>query len=222
MEHIIKNNLKKCCSFRNSTGPRQSVKVSSAAKRLTASFVNLLKQPTKQCVKTSIRNQAEGSTSPGLCSFLGSAPFFYSGMEEHVDRLLVRVLRQSVQWKAGLNHTMRKFRLFPRFMPVTPPPLLWWITKKGRKMFLFFHPLFHSQKIKGSPICPPYHILDLSPFEDITAEFQLNEISHRAQPASPQECPVILLQPHSCNNPATPSHYPTMAYGAEWWIISDE
>jgi len=75
-------------------------------------------------------------------------------------------------------------------------PPLWWITKKGRKKVSFL-PSSLSFSKKGSPICPPYHIPDPTPFEDITAEFQLNEISHQAQPASPQECPVILQQP--CN-----------------------
>ncbi len=74
---------------------------------------------------------------------------------------------------------MQKFRLYPRFMPVTPFPLLhlWRITQKGRKKVSFL-PTSLSFSKKRLPVCPPYHIPDASPSEDVTAEFQLNEISY--------------------------------------------
>lgn len=79
--------------------------------------------------------------------------------------------------------------------------------QKREEKKVFFSILSFILKKKAPPICPPYHIPDPSPFEDITAEFQLNEISHQAQPASPQECPAIQQQPHS--------RYPTVATGAK-------
>lgn len=86
---------------------------------------------------------------------------------------------------------MRKFRLYPRFMPVTPPAPLPQLTdnkKEKRSFFSSFHPFFHSLK-KISPVCPPHHIPDLSLSEEVTAEFQLNEISHPSAAHFPTRMP---------------------------------
>lgn len=64
-------------------------------------------------------------------------------------------------------------------MPVTLFPLLWRITKKERKKVSFL-PTSLSFSKKRLPVYPPYHIPDPSPSEDVTAEFQLNEIFNRS------------------------------------------